>query len=343
MSTRVKHVVDARQVAHLWAHQSQDSARSAGHAGRGNFYFTGDTIYSYGGHFPIARHVHNKRGERAVLFTTRRYSVTTSKHLCYTRAALPAGVAVFHVQHPTNDYTGPNGVCAREALDSYAVRFGEALSKAAKSRTYTESYLGDARGLAAEAEAFCKFFGIRFTPIRFSIPADLKGFFAEQAQKQKRAAASAKAKQEREEASYRGLLLENLPRWFAGEETVKPSPAGPEFAPVPFDADWGKLPRAYFRPVGVEIETTLGARFPAGHGRRAWRLLKAIRARGEDYHANGHTIHVGAFQIDSYDHATGVIKAGCHTVDWAEVERLAARMGWTKSETAAETAAGAGV
>ena len=335
MSTRVKHVVDARQVAHLWAHQSQDSARSAGHAGRGNFYFTGDTIYSYGGHFPIARHVQNKRGEQAVLFTTRRYSVTTSKHLAYAEAAIPAGVVVFHVIHPGNNM-------GREALDNYAARFGEALGKAAKSRLFTAMHLDDARGLAEEAEAFCKFFGIRFTPSRFGIPADLKGFFAEQAQKQKRAAALAKAKREKSEAEYQDLLLENLPRWFAGESCTRLGPAGVRFQREVFTPDWSKLGRAYFRPAGDEIETTLGARFPTDHGRRAYRMLRAIRARGESYQANGHTIHVGAFQIDSYDHATGVIKAGCHTVDWAEVERLAGVMGWTKSDTVTETVAGAG-
>lgn len=45
-----------------------------------SFFFRGDTIYSYGQHFPIARHVTGTRGRAAVLFTTRDYSKTTSKH-----------------------------------------------------------------------------------------------------------------------------------------------------------------------------------------------------------------------------------------------------------------------
>jgi hypothetical protein len=68
---RTRHVYSHDMVAHLWAHQSQDSARTA----NGNFFFTGDTIYSYGHHFPIARHVGG-----VVLFTTRGYSVTTAGH-----------------------------------------------------------------------------------------------------------------------------------------------------------------------------------------------------------------------------------------------------------------------
>ena len=58
MRTRTVHPAD--MVAHLWAHKSQDFARNPGH----NFYFHGDTIYSYGSHFPVARHVENKRGKR---------------------------------------------------------------------------------------------------------------------------------------------------------------------------------------------------------------------------------------------------------------------------------------
>ena len=37
-------------VAKLWATQSQETARQTGD----RFYFHGKTIYSYGGHFPIA-------------------------------------------------------------------------------------------------------------------------------------------------------------------------------------------------------------------------------------------------------------------------------------------------
>ena len=66
MTKRKKHVFDTGEIPHLWAHRTQDEARNR----QGNLYFTGDTIYSYGSHFPIARHVTNDAGERAVLFTT---------------------------------------------------------------------------------------------------------------------------------------------------------------------------------------------------------------------------------------------------------------------------------
>ncbi len=71
-----------REVAHLWANRSRQSAKGS------HFYFEGDTIYSYGSHFPIARlFLHPVTQTWAVLFTSRDYSQTTSKHKSYTRSA----------------------------------------------------------------------------------------------------------------------------------------------------------------------------------------------------------------------------------------------------------------
>ena len=95
MTKRKKHVFDTGEIPHLWAHRTQDDARNR----QGNLHFTGDTIYSYGSHFPIARHVTNDAGERAVLFTTATYSVTTSSHCSAVRSAISSGIRVFHVSN----------------------------------------------------------------------------------------------------------------------------------------------------------------------------------------------------------------------------------------------------
>jgi hypothetical protein len=90
----MKHVFNGKersQIAHLWMNKKQDHARDS----RESFYFRGDTIYSYGSHFPIARHVRNSRGEDAVLMTTDTYSNTTAKHISMVRSALHG--TVIHV------------------------------------------------------------------------------------------------------------------------------------------------------------------------------------------------------------------------------------------------------
>lgn len=68
-------------VAHLWAHEQEESANGS------NFYFEGESIYSYGRHFEIGRIVRNKRGEKAYLINDTYYSSTTSKHQYYVREA----------------------------------------------------------------------------------------------------------------------------------------------------------------------------------------------------------------------------------------------------------------
>ena len=49
-----------------------------------NIFSDDGTIYSYGKHFPIARHIRNQAHRDCILLTTERYSKTTSKHTSLT-------------------------------------------------------------------------------------------------------------------------------------------------------------------------------------------------------------------------------------------------------------------
>lgn len=77
---------------------------------------------------------------------------------------------------------------------------------------------------------------------------------------------------------------------------------------------------------GNEVETSMGARFPAEHARIAWRALRVIYARGEEWQSTGRTIKLGHFAISRVDLA-GTIIAGCHHVARSEAERLAKALG----------------
>ena len=79
----MKKVVDKHEVAHLFANQLQNEARTS----TGNFYFNSNGLFSYGSHFCIAKHVTNATGQRALLFTSRGYSNTTAKHISIARSA----------------------------------------------------------------------------------------------------------------------------------------------------------------------------------------------------------------------------------------------------------------
>lgn len=79
------------EVAHLWAHQIQDEARYSG----GNFYFHGNTIYSYGSHFPCGTIVTNLDGEQAYILNSDSYSTTTAKHKAEVWHSLPSSCTYF--------------------------------------------------------------------------------------------------------------------------------------------------------------------------------------------------------------------------------------------------------
>jgi len=70
----------ASDVAHAFALQEQSEGRNSNRS----FYFEGDSLYSYGSHFCIARFT----GTGTVLFTERKYSNTTSKHIGHAWRAL---------------------------------------------------------------------------------------------------------------------------------------------------------------------------------------------------------------------------------------------------------------
>ena len=78
------------------------------------------------------------------------------------------------------------------------------------------------------------------------------------------------------------------------------------------------------------IQTSWGAEFPAGHGKLAFPCILRMRTEGREYHRDeaairlGHSrdFRLGHFKIDSID-AEGNVRAGCHFVQWPEIERIA--------------------
>lgn len=91
---------------------------------------------------------------------------------------------------------------------------------------------------------------------------------------------------------------------------------------LPHDTTLG----AALRVTGEELQTSWGASVPLAHAIRVLRAVEACRAKGEGWKRNGHTLHVGHFQIDSIE-PNGDFKAGCHFIKWQEVERVAGALG----------------
>lgn len=82
---------------------------------------------------------------------------------------------------------------------------------------------------------------------------------------------------------------------------------------------------ALIRANGERLETSHGAEVPLEHAIKAFRFVKLVRERGETWRRNGRTIRVGHYQIDCID--SGGFNAGCHRINWPEIERLARELG----------------
>jgi hypothetical protein len=95
--------------------------------------------------------------------------------------------------------------------------------------------------------------------------------------------------------------------------------------------DMGSLTQSWGQPTLVRrvvsggrdrLETSRAAEVPFAHAIAVYTRAQACRSMGREWHRNGEQIAVGHFQLDSID-AQGNIKAGCHTIAWDEMLRLA--------------------
>lgn len=298
----MKTVVTNREIPHLWAHQSQPSARN----GKGSFYFNGATIYSYRDSWPLASWIANERGDRAVVWNPSSYGNTTAHHLSMVRRSIPNGVLEFAL--PGLGHYVRYGEFRPDhynAVEQYRQRLSGDIASAARARSHKEWKLQKAVDTAQEANAYLDFFGL--SDHRFEIPSDW-GDIREQLAK---AAAEKAAETRKREAELKREYEREIAAWLNGHLG----------ASVP----WG-LKDAYLRidpRDTMQVETSKGARFPLDHAVHVAKLLRRLYASGVEYRRNGHTIHLGHYALDRVD-LKGNIHAGCHHITRAEADRFIA-------------------
>lgn len=319
-----RHTVTSSEIPHLWYHQAQDEA----HNSSKTFYFEGKTIYSYGTHFPIASLVENKKGEKAVLFTTDTYSHSTSGHKNAVKAAIPADATIFYL--PLYHHYSRQEGFVTEYLAKFARLIKEASAAILTPRIREATRLkhfGEAQHLAEEANRFAIFFGekprFKVSESVDALKADMEAY---QKREEVRIAREAKAREKKEKArleQYRKEHAEDLQLWLNGER-CKADPYGltrafgTAFLRVIHEEDGLDNP--------AEVETSLGVRVPLAHAKLVLRIVLKARETKIPYQRNGHTIHIGHYALDSID-IEGNVMAGCHNIKWTEIERFANKYG----------------
>jgi hypothetical protein len=339
---RQKHVFDTSEIPHLWAHKVQADARNS----QNNLYFENEIIYSYGSHFPIARHINNKQGKPAVLLTTRSYSVTTSGHVSAVRSSIPKNIPVFHVYNPA--------LSPDESLSCYTSAVSAQVQSAneRKMETTRNEDVQAAVALIAECKAFCKFFGLKLPKFSKLPKIDTEKLARQLRAQTDRAAAKSAARKAKWEAESARRKAE-ADSWNAsGVCTHTPKHDANVWGDVSRcerqreEDEWNAKsaeiiaawrngdPQARLRnprtlPTmlrlssdNTEVETSLGARVPVSHAIRGLRFVRAVVQSGEEYVRNGHTFHLGHYAIDRIE-VNGTLHAGCHVITLEEIERLA--------------------
>ncbi len=276
-----------KQVAHLWANQSKQSAKGS------NFYFEGNTIYSYGRHFPIAKIMN----ENLIFFTTRKYSNTTSKHKVYTFSSIDrTKYKILEVKHVIDH----EKEVKEKNLENFAFEIRELKKKLTTTKKYKEQRRAKLHNKIQDYIFYCKL--IKKTPKKSIMFVDMKviqkEIEAERIAKKQQKEKYAKIEAEREK-SKKEYLQKELNKFFNGDAEIKT---------VEF-----RYGTNFLKIVGEKCITNSGAEVSKNQVRVILNILK-----NESKLLIGSQI--GDFTINSLDEKG--IKIGCHFFDTQEINRI---------------------
>lgn len=292
--SRVKRVFPTDEVAHLFAHKHTEDARNP----NDNLFVSGNTIYSYGSHFPIASHISNKKHENALLFTTRGYSNTTAKHLSIVRSAC-SHLNIIYCNNPKGEH--------EDNLEAFHKSIEYTLKGLTNARK-PERYIEPAKDTFNELKKYCEFFSIK-VPKRTEkiISSAENGEYKEYLQKEaKRIAAEIKRKEKKKLEMFKETLI----KWRENKsDRIYNNPTG-------FD---------FLRHNGKRIETSQGVEIPIEIAKKAYKFICSTIKNGgcSDGECN--------YKILDYDVkevSNDFLRIGCHNISMTEINNLAQEMNW---------------
>ena len=130
------------EVAHYWANHIQQEGRAS------NVFFEGNSIFSYGHHFEMARFMK----DNIIFFNNDTYSVSTSKHQSITRRAIPEYCKVFTVSSFDNHSIN---------IENYLDQIKIFQLKASRAKTLKTFYLDRCKKLIYEVIDYLDIFKVK--------------------------------------------------------------------------------------------------------------------------------------------------------------------------------------
>lgn len=306
---RVKQVFTNSQVCHVWASQTQSTGRNSNNS----IWFEGDTIYSYGRHFPMARVYTKPDGNKFVLTSSKSYSVTTSGHMSDLRSAI-SHIASIAVPYPTSLYESANEECLLDRVASMIVgifngrcQYSGHLEKSEwnENKSAIERAIDDVNAYRKmrdgdKAETFA--LDNETMQLLEVIETQKKEKYdAKQAEKRiAQKIAADKYEVEREER--RKEYATEIELWETRANTKD----------IPYDIVPRDYDRIRIKANGTDVETMRGAEVPLSHAVRLLNLAQQGRVKVGD--------RVGHFTVDKITDETLTI--GCHTINIEQATRV---------------------
>lgn len=273
------------EVAHAWANQTGRHRKGF------SMFYEGTIIYSWGHHFPIARIVETEEGP-VVLMTTEGYSVSTAKHITYTRRAVQH-MKVFDVPGVRDIDWGLHN--AR----NYVERIVDRLEKAKRARKYGDMHLREAQDLIAQAQEYIRLFKVEgFETFNWEPDAIVQGVreaAARRSEEQNRARIEREAENRR---IRREEVWPEVKNWLRGQ---KQTIATRYYTTRP-------LPRI----IEDRVETTWGAAVPLEIAKKLYWLAVKCRREHREF-VPTKTIQAGDFRLSSIK-PNGDLVVGCHDI-----------------------------
>ncbi len=280
----MKKVLSPDMVAHTWAHQSQSEATNS----RRTFYFNDESIYSYGRHFCIAKHF-----KGAILFTTRKYSVSTSKHISIVRQACRDQKIIY--------CPDPSG-SSRENFEMFLKEIKNALHGLNTAKK-PEKYIGPATSIYESVKTYAQFLEVEIpAEITELIESASDGKYKEYLQLE--ADRIAKSRADYEIAQQKQYKI-NLSQWRKGKTSRLYN----------FNFDYLRINKK------GRVETSQGVEIPKEIAKRAYKFIIGSLLTGGCVECEHKIFEYGIKEINK-----DFIKIGCHTIQIKEIKSMAKKL-----------------
>lgn len=286
------------ETGHAWYYNSKTHTPDVG---ANNFFFSGDTIYSYGSHYPIARKIND-----LVLFTldgsgytgTSGYGPTTSRHVSLTAQAIPYDKTVIFV----NDPAAKGKQAHKWNYDHNIKLIKTILKEIAKGRNGSwiqSKRIKDVEKIVEGLNIYTKTFklGKRQIDVNKFFDTDYLAKVKEKERKLAKAKAEKERKRQAELQAYHESVID---AWKKGEKVRIPR----------------EVRKCYLRVVDDIVETSQGAAIKLRRGIKLFDYVKSVIAGTTNFQRAS----FGNFELSRVGKKD--ITIGCHVIDIDEMERV---------------------